>query len=82
MAMARPVVSMNNGGPAETVIDGETGYLVPPEDSDALANRVLTLLRDPALRARMGQAGRAHVLANFSAAAYAGRISQLIDTLV
>jgi glycosyltransferase involved in cell wall biosynthesis len=82
MAMARPVVSMNNGGPAETVIDGETGCLVPPEDPDALADRVLTLLRDPALRARMGQAGRAHVLANFTAAAYAGRISRLIDTLV
>jgi glycosyltransferase involved in cell wall biosynthesis len=82
MAMARPMVSMNNGGPAETVIDGETGYLVPPEDPDALADRVLTLLHDPALRVRMGQAGRAHVLANFTAAAYAGRISQLIDTLV
>ncbi len=82
MAMARPVVSMNNGGPAETIIDGVTGYLVPPEDPDALADRVLTLLRDPALRARMGQAGRAHVLENFTASAYAARISDLIDTLI
>jgi glycosyltransferase involved in cell wall biosynthesis len=82
MAMARPVVSMNNGGPAETILDGVTGYLVPPEDPDALAERVLTLLRDPALRARMGQAGRAHVLEHFTASAYAARIADLIDTLV
>ena len=63
MAMARPVVSMDNGGPAETVVDGETGFLVPPEDPDALADRVVRLLRDPALRQRMGAAGRERVLA-------------------
>lgn len=81
MAMARPIVSMNNGGPAETVLDGETGYLVPPDDPDALAGRVMALLRDPARRAQMGQAGRAHVLQNFTSATYAGRMMQLIETL-
>jgi glycosyltransferase involved in cell wall biosynthesis len=81
MAMARPVVSMNNGGPAETIIDGVTGYLVPPEDPDALADRVVTLLRDPALRVRMGQAGRAHVLESFTASAYAAHIADLFDSL-
>jgi len=82
MAMARPVVSMNNGGPAETVVDGETGYLVPPEDPDALADRVVALLRDPRLRARMGEAGRARVLAHFTAAGYAAQFSQLVESLV
>lgn len=66
MACARPVVSTWQGGPAEVVVEGETGYLVPPEDPSALAGRVLTLLDDPALRARLGQAGRARVLAHFS----------------
>jgi glycosyltransferase involved in cell wall biosynthesis len=75
-------VSTNNGGPAETVMDGVTGCLVPPEDPDALADRVLALLRDPVLRQRMGQAGRAHVLANFTASAYAAQISSLIETLM
>ena len=81
MAMARPVVSMNNGGPAETVVDGETGFLVPPEDPQALADRVLTLLRDPALRARMGAAGRARVLTHYTAAGYAQALAHLIETL-
>jgi glycosyltransferase involved in cell wall biosynthesis len=61
------------------MIDGETGCLVPPDDPDALAERVLALLRDPVLRARMGRVGRAHVLENFTAAAYAGRVIRLID---
>jgi glycosyltransferase involved in cell wall biosynthesis len=82
MAMARPVVSMNNGGPAETLVDGETGFLVPPEDPDALADRVLVLLRDPALRARMGQTGRARVLEHFTAAGYAVQFSQLVESLI
>jgi glycosyltransferase involved in cell wall biosynthesis len=82
MAMARPVVSMNNGGPAETMVDGETGYLVPPEDPAALADRVVALLRDPAQRTRMGAAGRARILAHFTAAGYAQQVSQLIESLV
>lgn len=82
MAMARPIVSMNNGGPAETILDGETGFLVPPEDPAALADRVVRLLRDPALRAQMGQAGRRHVLANFTADRFAARFAQLIGDLV
>lgn len=82
MALGRPVVSMNNGGPAETVIEGQTGYLVPPEAPAALAERVLMLLRDPALRARMGAAGRAHVLAHFTAAGYAAQFAQLVENLV
>lgn len=69
-------------GLAETILDGETGFLVPPEDPAALADRVVRLLRDPALRAQMGQAGRRHVLANFTADRFAARFAQLIDDLV
>lgn len=82
MAMARPVVSMNNGGPAETLVEGETGTLVPPDDPAALAEGVLALLRDPARRARMGAAGRARVLARFTARGYADQFSQLVESLV
>jgi len=80
--MSRPVVSMDNGGPAETVVDGETGFLVPPDAPDALAERVIALLHDPALRARLGAAGRARVLAHYTAAGYAEQFSRLAESLV
>lgn len=52
-----PVVATRIGGFFETVTDGETGILVPPGDATALAGALRTLLRDPALGRRMGQAG-------------------------
>lgn len=82
MAMGRAVVSMDNGGPAETLVDGETGFLVPTDDPAALAERVLALLRDPDLRRRMGDAGRARVLARFTAAGYAAQFAELVESLL
>ena len=82
MAMARPVVSMNNGGPAETVRDGVTGFLVPPEAPRALAKKVLLLLRDRALRERMGRAGRQHVLEHFTAAGYAEKFTEIVEGML
>lgn len=82
MAMACPVVSMNNGGPAETVVDGKTGFLVPPEDPAALADRVLTLLHDPDLRRQLGNTGRIRVLEHFTAAGYAAQVAQVVESLV
>ncbi|MCU0513634.1 MAG: glycosyltransferase family 4 protein [Anaerolineae bacterium] len=69
MAGGKPVVSTGRGGPAETVVHGSTGFLAAPGDAAALADYVLTLLHDPALRARMGAAGRDRVLAHFAAPA-------------
>jgi len=46
--------------------DGETGLLVPPGDADALAGRILLALDDPALRARIGAAGRQRALERFT----------------
>ena len=82
MASARPVVSTNRGGPAETVLNGETGFLVPPGDPATLAERVLQLLCDPALRQRMGAAGRKHVLHNFTAAASAQRFERTLERVL
>ncbi|WP_119065522.1 glycosyltransferase family 4 protein [Aggregatilinea lenta] len=82
MAMARPIVSMNRGGPAETIVDGATGFLVPPEDPAGLAGCVIALLRDPAQRTRMGEAGRAHVVAQLSAERYAAQMADLLDAAI
>lgn len=57
MAASRPVVSTAVGGVAGLVVDGETGLLVPPANSEALAGACLRIIADPMLRTRMGQAG-------------------------
>jgi glycosyltransferase involved in cell wall biosynthesis len=77
MASGVPVVSTNVGGPAETIVDGTTGWLVPPDRPDLLADRVRGLLDDPDERRRMGAAGRARVLAHFTLDRYAASMADL-----
>jgi L-malate glycosyltransferase len=61
MAQRRPAVVTRVGGLPELVVDGETGWTVPPCDPAALADALLALARDPAARDRMGQAARARI---------------------
>lgn len=82
MACGKPVVSTDQGGPSETVVDGETGFLVPPGDPVALASRVIQLLRDPDLRRRMGAAGRARVEAQFSGASNAVQFTRALERVL
>ncbi|MFH5823548.1 glycosyltransferase family 4 protein [Georgenia sp. AZ-5] len=62
MASGLPVVAPAAGGPLDVVASGETGYLYAPEDDAAMAGAVRALVADPAMRARMGEAGRRRVL--------------------
>jgi glycosyltransferase involved in cell wall biosynthesis len=82
MACGKPVVSTNRGGPSETVVHGETGFLIEPGDAGGLAQHVIKLLRDADLRARMGAAGRARVEQHFSAQATAGKFMATVDRLL
>ena len=66
MAMERPVIASRVGGVPEIVVDGETGLLVPPQDPAALKHALSQLIAAPALRERMGKAGRQRVEACFS----------------
>jgi len=59
MACGVPQVATDVGGTSEAVSDGETGLLCPPNDPPSLAERIVRLLRDPILRARMSEASRA-----------------------
>jgi starch synthase len=65
MAMAKPVVASRVGGLPESVVDGETGLLVPPGDGPALAAAIIALLRNSDLAQAMGRAGRQRALAQF-----------------
>ncbi|MFF9145393.1 glycosyltransferase family 4 protein [Streptomyces sp. NPDC014861] len=60
-ATGLPVVAGDSGGAPDAVLDGETGWVVRGESAEDTADRVATLLLDPALRARMGERGRAWV---------------------
>ena len=64
-AARRPVVATAVGGTPEVVTDGESGFLVAPEEEERMAQAVLELLRSPDLRARMGESGFAHIRKHF-----------------
>ncbi|HUO83729.1 MAG TPA: N-acetyl-alpha-D-glucosaminyl L-malate synthase BshA [Thermoanaerobaculia bacterium] len=66
LASEVPVIATRTGGLPEVVIDGETGYLVPVGDVDAIAERAVRLLRDEDLRRRLGRAGRARAIEEFN----------------
>jgi glycosyltransferase involved in cell wall biosynthesis len=66
MALGVPVVTTDVNGLTETVIDGETGLVVPERDPSALADALERILRDPALATRLSERGRAHVQQGFS----------------
>lgn len=65
-ASAVPIVTTDMPGCRDVVIDGVNGRLIPPRDVDALAATMAELLADPALRRRMGNSGREHMVAHFS----------------
>jgi len=66
MACARPIVATDVGGTRELVADGQTGFLIQPQDHANLAERVLRILDDPALASKLGELARKKALENFS----------------
>lgn len=66
MAAGRPVVATAVGGTPEIIEDGVTGFLVPPQDPIALAERVIYLLKEPSLARAMGERARRKVEREFT----------------
>jgi glycosyltransferase involved in cell wall biosynthesis len=58
MAMAKPIIATDVGGNAEAVIDGETGFIIPPDNTERVAEAILKLYNDWDLRKKMGKKGR------------------------
>lgn len=78
----RPVISYDIDGAREVTIDDQTGYLVPPGDIEQLAQRIITLADDAALRQRLGQAGRQRFTDQFRHEVMTQRIRQLYQRLL
>lgn len=79
MAYGKAVVATAVGGIPEMIVDGRTGLLVPPGDEVALADALESVLRDPALAARLGAAARERVASEFSFAAQLDRTVELLE---
>jgi glycosyltransferase involved in cell wall biosynthesis/ubiquinone/menaquinone biosynthesis C-methylase UbiE len=67
MAAGLPIVATDHAAIPETIVDGETGFIVSKRDDAAVADRICQLLRDEALRRRMGQAARERFLTHYTA---------------
>jgi D-inositol-3-phosphate glycosyltransferase len=82
MACGRPVIGSAVGGITYTIKDGETGYLVPPRDPEALAARLQQMFSQPELCTKMGLAARRRVEREFSWPIVAMRTGALYETLL
>lgn len=82
MALGKPVVATEGGGPSEIITAPDLGVLVPPEDPGAMARAVLALLDDPDRRCAIGTRAAAHVAAHFSIDTMASSLLRHVDDLL
>ncbi len=82
MAAGKPVVATSVGGLDEVVLEGSTGYLVPPGDENALAAAITALLRDDKLREKMGSEGRHRVLQCFTTQLMVTKTEHIYESLL
>jgi glycosyltransferase involved in cell wall biosynthesis len=81
-ASGRPVIASDTPGCRDVVVPGETGLLTPPRDVAALVAAIRELAADPALRARMGAAGRARAVAEFGEETVAAQTVALLRSVL
>lgn len=80
MSHGLPVVSTYEGAIPDMVVEGESGFLVPRLDPHTLADRLALLLTEPALRIRMGSAGRARYRAFFTMDIFTNNLLVILET--
>lgn len=81
MSASRPVIATRVGDVPEVVVDGTTGYVIPPDQPHALAHALLRLARDRAHAAELGRAGRVRQQALFSISGMVDRYADLLSGL-
>jgi phosphatidylinositol alpha-1,6-mannosyltransferase len=81
-AAGKPAVAAEIGGTGDAIVDGETGFLLREGDDGGLVNALVTLFKDPALRARMGAAGRARVERELNWDAAAAKVREVLTSVV
>jgi glycosyltransferase involved in cell wall biosynthesis len=82
MAVARPVVVTDVGDNRHVVVEGVTGFVVPPRDTEAMADRLRTLISSEPLRRQLGDAGKERHQQRYTAAAMTRAYEQLFDRVL
>jgi glycosyltransferase involved in cell wall biosynthesis len=82
MSAGLPIVATDVPGHRDVIVRSQTGILVPPEDSAALAEAIAALAADPARRRRMGEAGRLRVLDHFAIQTMVNRVAEVYEGAV
>lgn len=81
LAMAVPVIATDVGGTSDVVIDQQTGYLIPPQNSELLRKRIEMLISDGELRSTLGKKGRKLIKEEFSIEQYKSNYQRLLQDL-
>jgi len=79
MEAGLPIVASNEGSIPEIVSEGESGFIVPKNNAQALANQLEILLKDAALRFKMGQAGRERFEAKFTSKKFENNLLEIFN---
>lgn len=82
MAASKPVVATRVGSLPEQIEEGKTGFLVEPGNEEQMAKRIVTLLQDPSLASRMGEAGREKVRRQYTIEQMVHQTEDLFDRLL
>lgn len=77
MLFGLPVIASEVGGLKDVVVDGETGFLVPPRSPESIAEKIQILIDQPQLRKQMGEKGRQRALRHFTAERYCRDVENL-----
>ena len=77
-----PIISTNEGGIPDVVIDGETGYLIPQRDSIALALKLESLILDQAIRLTMGKNGKTLYEQNFTLQHFEDKLTEILKKII
>jgi phosphatidyl-myo-inositol dimannoside synthase len=81
-ACGKPVIGGREGGVADAILEGETGFLADPCDSDHIAHLLLRLLSDDELSRRMGEKGRKRVVSDFTWTRVSSHVQGTIEAIV
>lgn len=80
MSCGKPVIGTSSGGTREYIVDGESGIIIPPRDSEAISKALVTLLNNSEERERLGRNARARVMEKFQRVEIARQTAELYES--